>query len=133
MSDPHIDIDDIDNLKPNAAPAQETGNSTDTPRFSGPDDFDWEEVDRGSRRNNNPFRFFQERAGFGLGTGALEDLLPDEARQHFRTSQREFLLGWRTVLDRAIQRIDNRDERDQEIPRASNSNPNKIIIEELDM
>ncbi len=131
MSDRHIDIDDLNN---NPAPAMggATFSTSDAPKMNADEDIDWEEVGR-ERASFNPFRSFGGR-GFNLGANPLEEVLPREARQHFRASQREFLLGWRSLIDRAISRIDNRDERDEEIrPATSGTNPNKIVIEEIDI
>jgi hypothetical protein len=36
------------------------------------------------------------------------DLLPEGFRSHMKTSRKEFLLAFRSLFDRAIQRIDER-------------------------
>ncbi len=124
MSDQHIDIDG--SVEPKSSSAG-TG-------ASAADEMDFE--DYGPNRAtmfSDIFRRFRGRPGFGLGENPLEEFLPAEAREHFRTSQREFLLGWRSLIDRALERIDLDNERQGQVPPASaNPNPNKIIVEEVD-
>lgn len=40
---------------------------------------------------------------------SFDSLFPPEFVQHRRRAQREMLLAWRSLLDRAIRRIDDRD------------------------
>ncbi len=108
MTDPHIDIDDVDNpdlaSNSNVAAADEAVGSGNNEFGTGPN---FTEFAAGF------FNFverFRNQSGFGTGSGF--DPLPFESRKHFRNSQREFLLGWRTVIDDAIRRMDERDTRD---------------------
>lgn len=100
MSDPHIDIDEVDN-------PQSSFNNTAAGGTT-----------NGFNPNLNDFATgffsfldrFRNQSGFGMGTGF--DPIPYESRKHFRSSQREFLLGWRTLIDENIRRLDERDLRD---------------------
>ncbi len=40
---------------------------------------------------------------------SIESLFPPEFVQHRRRARREMLLAWRSFIDRAIQRIDEKD------------------------
>lgn len=40
---------------------------------------------------------------------SIESLLPPEFVEHRRKARREMLLAWRSFIDRAIQRIDEKD------------------------
>lgn len=106
MTDPHIDIDDVDNpdSASNNVAAAGGGAGSDNGFGTGPN---FTEFATGF------FNFverFRNQSGFGSGNGF--DPLPYESRKHFRNSQREFLLGWRTVIDDTIRRLDERDIRD---------------------
>jgi hypothetical protein len=133
MSDPHIDLDDIDNTIPKAR-AEGPASGPD-PSSAGADDFDanstWRAAGRfGANVFSDFARRFQGRSGFGTGGGPFDEFFPKEARQHFRASQREWLLGWRTLIDSAIERLDEREAREQNPP---SGDPNKIIVEEIDI
>src|SRR4051794_12593226 len=115
MSDRHIDLDDIDNSVPKARP---TG-PANAPDPASADDFAtanesiWGSASRGALPN--VFRFFQDRAR----TNPFDQFIPSDARQHFKSSQREFLLGWRSLIDLALERLD-----DQQVNSSSSANPN---------
>jgi hypothetical protein len=80
-----------------------------------------------------------ERLRSQVSNPANFDPLPYESRKHFRNSQREFLLGWRAILDDVLHRLDERDIRD-EVRRSSEPATNfggsshsiKIEVEEID-
>lgn len=40
---------------------------------------------------------------------SIESLFPPEFVQHRRRARREMLLAWRSLIDRAVQRIDDKD------------------------
>lgn len=120
MSDRHIDLDEIDNAKAN--PVNSTPGRAD---FVAEDDF--EPASNRSRPFGNVFRQFMNRSN------PLDEVLPPEARRHFRASQRELLLGWRSIIDQALTRLDKQDARDNIPPAQPNANPNKIIVEEMDI
>ena len=134
MTDPHIDIDDVDNpdLTSNdkvAAPDEAVGGG-DNQFGTGPN---FAEFTTGFF---NFLERFRNQSGFGTVNGF--DPLPYESRKHFRNSQREFLLGWRTVLDDALRRMDERDTRDN-LRRASEplstyerGTGTKIEVEEIE-
>jgi hypothetical protein len=58
-----------------------------------------------------------------MGERALRRPVSPEAGQHFRNARRETLLGLRTMLDEAIERIDR-------APAAAPAGPTKIPVEE---
>jgi len=130
MNDPHIDIDDLDSVQAKTGPSQsEAKDYLNQAKYE--PEMDWETESRFGSAGGGVFKRLRDQAGFGMGSGGLDDLFPGEAREHFRASQREFLLGWRTLIDRAISRID---EREQRVPSATpGANPNKIIVEEIDI
>jgi hypothetical protein len=131
MSDPHIDIDDGENPPPKGEQAKATSN-TDGIGFDDPDQ-------NGSGPGNysgfsDIFRRFRNKSGFGAGRESLDEVFPPEARQHFRASQREFLLGWRNIIDRNLERLAQYDERDsQTSPEKPTSKPDRIVVEEVDL
>lgn len=125
MSERHIDLDDMDNSIPKA---RATG-PANGPDPASVDDFATasESVWGSARRGAFPdvFRFFQERAS---RANPFDQFVPRDARQHFRSSQREFLLGWRSLIDYALERLD-----EQETRPVPSTNPNKIVVEEVDI
>lgn len=130
MNDPHIDIDDIDSVKASTGPSQPGAKDYMNEAKYEPE-MDWENEGRFGSSNPSVFKRLRDQVGFGMGSGGLDELFPGEAREHFRASQREFLLGWRTLIDRAISRID---EREQRVPPANpGGNSNKIVVEEIDI
>jgi hypothetical protein len=53
-----------------------------------------------------------------LRESMLAAAVPEEARRHFRSSQREALLGLRAMLDRSIDRLDEQASSDLHSPTA---------------
>ncbi len=41
----------------------------------------------------------------------FKGLLPPEFREHHRKSHREILLGWRSMIDSALQRLENHEKK----------------------
>jgi hypothetical protein len=42
---------------------------------------------------------------------SLEGMLPPEFKEHRRKVHREMLLGWRSMIDNALQHLDNSDKK----------------------
>jgi hypothetical protein len=40
----------------------------------------------------------------------MDEMLPEESRQYFRESQKQWLLGWRDMIDKQLQRIEQEEE-----------------------
>jgi hypothetical protein len=123
MTDRHIDIDEIDNARANT----ETNSTSGSADFvqSGPTG--WEP--RPGRRFEGMLRRMANRPHL---SNPLNQVLPVEARRHFRASQREMLMGWRSIIDQAINRLNKEDAKDN-IPPGERVDPNKIYIEDVDI
>lgn len=144
MSDPHIDIDDLENEVPSTAGAsipREKGQANPNPRDFEEEDEHWPLGSFGEMvaNVNRQFRRLQEKFGPGIGKPGDLEIIPPETRRHLRASQREFLLAWRSLIDSSLERLDRRDLRD-ELRREANvtdkaetmRGSNKIIVEEVD-
>ncbi|MEI6043804.1 MAG: hypothetical protein WCS37_05375 [Chloroflexota bacterium] len=130
MSDPHIDIEDVEN----PTPQKDTAKADNT---RGADFDDTTKVGWGSDSYKglpNIFRRWWEKSGSGDNRKAFEEVFTPEARQHFRASQREFLLGWRNIIDRSLERLAQ-----QDVPNShpssekTTSKAEKIVVEEIDL
>jgi hypothetical protein len=148
MSDPHIDIDELENEVPPATGAsipREKAQANPNPASDPARDFE-DEDERwplGSfgemvANMNRQFRHLQDKFG-GLGKPGDFEFVPPETRRHLRASQREFLLAWRSLIDFSLERLDRRDLRDELRHEANVSGTaetmrgsNKIIVEEVD-
>ncbi|MEI7553782.1 hypothetical protein [Candidatus Chlorohelix sp.] len=99
MSDQHIDIDDLDNPKASSPKEQvfDDYDSGDTYRF-------W-----GFERMPEMVRDFSDKIAFRV-RDATDEVIPEDARRLFRNSQREFLLGWRKLIDYQLERIRTQEE-----------------------
>lgn len=142
MSDPHIDIDEIDTRGTSAKkesgrpiPNEEWDGRTETDRVT-------EGYNAGDMFSNmsQQFRRWQERMmpGAGMGNNGDFGLIPNEATRHLRNSQREFLLAWRSLIDSSLERLERQDLREQirneaDIsPDAPRRGSNKIVVEEFE-
>lgn len=104
MNDPHIDIDEIDN------PAQIPPASGDAGKNERPKEpaggFGFGDLlERLGERANR----WQDRLNAGARMGLDMHLIPPEAKKHLISSQREFLLAWRALIDASLERL-NREE-----------------------
>lgn len=131
MNDPHIDIDEIDN--PGTVPP--------APGDSGPNERPKEPaagfglsdlLERMGERANR----WQDRFNAGAKLGLDMHIIPPEAKKHMISSQREFLLAWRALIDYSIERLNREEERESPKPHtqaASSETPkaDKIHIEEF--
>jgi hypothetical protein len=121
MSDPHIDIEDF-----------ETSYSYDEPEI----EFEAIDDDRHSKGYNfwgfqrlpEMFRDFSDRFG-SFSRQSPDDFIPEEARQRFRNSQREFLLGWRSIIDQQLEKLDAR-EQFERARSGEDGDSSKIKVEE---
>ncbi len=98
MSDPHIDIDEIDaaasmGTQPGQSREPGIGNTVE----SG--------YDMGNLFTNMTRQFQRWGNDFSL--------LPPETSRHLRASQREFLLAWRSMIDNTLEKLERQDMRDQ--------------------
>ena len=149
MSDPHIDIDDLENEAPPAtggAIPHEKAHANPNPAQGATRDFEdedehWPLGNFGEMvaNMNRQFRHWQDKFGAGLGRPGDLEFIPPETRRHLRASQREFLLAWRSLIDFSLERLDRRDLRDELRHEANVSGKaetmrgsNKIIVEEVD-
>ncbi|MBN9390681.1 MAG: hypothetical protein J0I20_21810 [Chloroflexi bacterium] len=131
MHDPHIDIDEIDN------PQDNTGASGDSGTGERP-----KEPARGYGLNDLLERFseratrWQDRFNASTRRGLDMHIMPPETRKHLVSSQREFLLAWRSLIDFSLERLDREEEREAARPHNEGADPDlsskaeKIQIEE---
>jgi hypothetical protein len=130
MSDIHIDIDDVDNTIPSPDKASQTKQADNIEvEFEESDDrqnryrfWGWQRLpemfsDFLSRSNQNFSGFSGRDKPFGrMGLNEVEmrqrvdEMIPEEARQYFRTAQRQFLLGWRALINQQLQKLDAEEE-----------------------
>jgi hypothetical protein len=101
MHDPHIDIDDMDNSSDNTQAPGDSGTSErpkEPARGYGLGDL----LERFSERANR----WQDRLNVGTRRGLDLHIMPPETRKHLVSSQREFLLAWRSLIDFSLERLD---------------------------
>lgn len=131
MNDPHIDIDEIDNPQamPPGSNEAEAGNLPKEPAGGfGFSDLLGTMSQQASR--------WQERLNAGARFGLDLHIVPPEAKKHLLSSQREFLLAWRALIDYSIEKLDQQEQRDaarstrpaQDPPKAT-----KIQVEEFEI
>lgn len=111
MNDPHIDIDDIDN--PQAAPSGSgdsgAGNVSKEPAGGfGFSDLLGTMAQQASR--------WQDRLNAGTKLGLDIHIVPPEAKKHMLSSQREFLLAWRALIDYSLEKLENQEQREAARP-----------------
>jgi|GEM_PF-1871751 len=131
MTDRHIDLDDIDRIKSGqkAEPAAEQPlEDFDNPESGGKEGYRfW-----GWQRLPEMLQNFTGQFGPRMRMNSNE-FLPEDTMRHFRTSQREFLLAWRSLIDRQLERLDAQAEFDSARAEATYEDGTiKIQVEEVD-
>ncbi len=150
MNDPHIDIDEGEEVQipkaqaeiPKAAPSSKP---RPKPRYEDEDEDEddmpmnfggsvWDMFSSASQQ----FRRWQDQMMPGMGRFGDSEFIPNETVQHLRSSQREFLLAWRSLIDSSLERLDKREVR-EELRREANlteegpaRRANKIVVEEVE-
>src|SRR5690349_1498461 len=129
MNDPHIDIDEIDNPA-TIPPASGDSGPNERPKEPAAGFGFGDLLERMSERANR----WQDRFSAGAKMGLDMHIIPPEAKKHMISSQREFLLAWRALIDYSIERLNREEERETPKPptqAASNETPkvDKIQIE----
>ncbi|NWJ44936.1 MAG: hypothetical protein HXX08_03570 [Chloroflexi bacterium] len=104
MSDQHIDIDDVDAPKASSKKEQVFDDYDSGDTGSGDPYRVW-----GFERMPEMVRDFSDKIAFRV-RDATDDAIPEDARRLFRNAQREFLLGWRKVIDYQLERIRTQEE-----------------------
>jgi hypothetical protein len=125
MSDPHIDIEDFDSSYSN------DDYEPDEPVI----EFEAIDEDRhtkgynfwGWQRLPEMFRDFSDKFG-AASQQNTDEFIPEEARRRFRNSQREFLLGWRIIIDQQLERLDAREQFDLARAAAGNESSAKVKV-----
>ena len=131
MNDPHIDIDEIDNPQPTAP---ELGDSTLPKEPAGGFGF----TDLLERMGQQASRW-QDRLTAGAKMGLDMHIVPPEAKKHMLSSQREFLLAWRALIDYSLEKLENQEQREaakaarQSQGQAEPPKATKIQVEEYDI
>lgn len=132
MTDPHIDIDEIDNSQSIPPASDDTNNTGERPKEPA-GGFGFNDLLKrlGERANRWQDRF--TNAGSRLGMDM--HVIPPEAKKHLISSQREFLLAWRSLIDLSLEKLNREEEREdaRSHPAASGepSKVEKIQIEEF--
>jgi hypothetical protein len=130
MHDPHIDIDEIDNPDDNTQAPGDSGTAErpkEPARGYGLSDI----LERLGERANR----WQDRLNASTRRGLDMHIMPPETRKHLVSSQREFLLAWRSLIDFSLERLD-REEREAARPHSQGADPDlsskaeKIQLEE---
>jgi hypothetical protein len=150
MSDPHIDIDEVVIKTPSPGETAESksqagsaSSKTDSAsKATGFDDPDAPPSDRFANFStmfstlNRQFQGWQRHLTAVNKAHNDTGVLPDEARQHLRASQRELLLACRSFLDVSLERLEQREQREQLRREEDEKHPRrgatKIIIEETE-
>ncbi len=131
MNDPHIDIDEIDN--PQAVPPvsheAEAGSLPKEPAGGfGLGDLLGTLSQQASR--------WQDRLNTGTRLGLDLHIVPPEAKKHMLSSQREFLLAWRALIDYSLERLDRQEQHEAaraHRPAHDPPKPAKIEVEEFEI
>ncbi len=130
MTDRHIDLDDIDRMKSGQkaeSAAEQPLDDFDNPESRGKDGYRfW-----GWQRLPEMLRDFSGQFGPKMRMNS-SDVLPEDTMRHLRTSQREFLLAWRSLIDRQLERLSAQEEFDQARAEAKNGDVTlKVEVEEI--
>ena len=130
MNDPHIDIDEIDNPQTVPEPGDSgPGNPPKEPATG------WGFNDLLERMGQQASRW-QDRLNAGARLGLDMHIVPPEAKKHMISSQREFLLAWRSLIDFSLEKLDLQEQREvakpprQPKPDAEPPKVTKIQVEE---
>lgn len=123
MNDPHIDIDEIDNPQP-APGAGDSGTDTPPKEPAG----GWGFSDLLERMSQQAGRW-QDRLNAGARLGMDMHIMPPEVKKHMVSSQREFLLAWRALIDYSLEKLDSQEPRPAK-PAAEPPKVTKIQVEE---
>src|SRR4051794_4456287 len=104
MNDPHIDIDEIDNPQP-APGSGDSGANTPPKEPAG----GWGFSDLLERMSHQAGRW-QDRLNAGARMGMDMHIMPPEVKKHMISSQREFLLAWRALIDFSLEKLDGQEQ-----------------------
>ena len=116
--DPHIDIDEIDNYQENSQGSGDSG-TAERPKepargyaFGDLLEYLGEQANR-----------WQDRLNVGARRGRDMHIMPPETKKHLLSSQREFLLAWRALIDYSLERIDREEEHETARPKNPPAGP----------
>lgn len=114
MNDPHIDIDEIDN--PSEIPPASGDSGTNERPKEPAGGFGFSDLlERMGERANR----WQNRFNAGAKLGLDMHIIPPEAKKHMLSSQREFLLAWRALIDHSLEKITKEEEREAAKPQST--------------
>ncbi len=134
MNDPHIDIDDIDNPQavPPVSDTADTGSLPKEPAGGfGFSDLLGTMAQRANR--------WQDRLNAGARLGLDMHVVPPEAKKHLLSSQREFLLAWRALIDYSLEKLETQEQREAAKPAGQSLTPDeppkvtKIQVDEFEV
>ena len=131
MNDPHIDIDEIDNQE-TIPPASGDSGSNEQPKEPAAGFGFSDLLERIGERAGR----WQDRLNAGAKLGLDMHIIPPEAKKHMISSQREFLLAWRALIDYSLERLNREEVREpsaQNNPSTPDVTPKveKIQVEEV--
>jgi hypothetical protein len=128
MNDPHIDIDEIDNPD-TIPPASDDSGPKERPKEPAGGFGFSDLLERMGERANR----WQDRLNAGAKMGLDMHIIPPEAKKHMISSQREFLLAWRALIDYSLERLNREEERVAAAPDKPDETPKveKIQVEEF--
>ncbi|MDB5081004.1 MAG: hypothetical protein JWP00_2928 [Chloroflexi bacterium] len=131
MSDPHIDIDEIDN--PQAVPPGVNEAATDGLPKEPAGGFGLSDL---LATMSQQASRWQERINAGTKMGLDLHIIPPEAKKHLISSQREFLLAWRALIDYSLEKLDTQEQREaarEQGPTQAPPKATKIQVEEFEI
>jgi hypothetical protein len=131
MNDPHIDIDEIDNPQATPPVSHETEAGSLPKEPAGGFGFG----DLLGTLSQQAGRW-QDRLNAGAGLGLDLHIVPPETKKHLRSSQREFLLAWRALIDNSLERLDRQEQAEaarSNRPAREPTKPAKIQVEEFEI
>ncbi len=118
MNDLHIDIDEIDNQETIPPASGESGSNERPKEPAGGFGFG-DLLERIGERANR----WQDRMNAGTRLGLDMHIIPPEAKKHLISSQREFLLAWRALIDYSLERLNREEAREAAAPDKPDETP----------